>query len=183
MHGGQADFCDVPAHTTCRGWTNLCYYRLGLLQGQVAEGTKQLVVADAKSRREMLGVYRDPQDERSRLDQSWEKLHQQRRSDSVRGSLIPTTGTNTAGCLLLISCRYAQFAAHSQDATPTEINSMSCNALAGHPIRAVSVQDVIRSSAVVQFGGELPEFLFFSQRAYYEVCCLPAHCYLLRIVS
>ena len=49
------------------------------LNKEVAGGTRQLVEADAQARKEIIGVHRDFQAERTRLDTGWEDLESQRR--------------------------------------------------------------------------------------------------------
>src|SRR3954454_13340430 len=47
---------------------------------EVAAGSHQLVEADAKARQEIVGVHRDLQAERSRLDSGWSELQADRRA-------------------------------------------------------------------------------------------------------
>src|SRR3982751_1682465 len=49
------------------------------LNKEVASGTHQLVEADAKARQEIVGVHRDLQAERTRLDANWSQLENERR--------------------------------------------------------------------------------------------------------
>jgi hypothetical protein len=49
------------------------------LQQEVAGGTHRLVEADAQARKEVIGVHRDLQAERTRLDTGWTALEQERR--------------------------------------------------------------------------------------------------------
>src|SRR6185295_6133925 len=49
------------------------------LNKEVASGTHRLVEADAQARKEIVGVHRDLQAERSRLDSSWNELEDDRR--------------------------------------------------------------------------------------------------------
>ena len=94
------------------------------LQGQVAEGTRQLVEADAQSRQEMIGVHRELQSERSRLDQSWDKLHQQQRNESLLVAFLPTIGIVIVVCLLLGFCWYALCAAHSEEIASSDLSEL-----------------------------------------------------------
>lgn len=94
------------------------------LQGQVAEGTRKLVEADAQSRKETIGVHRELQSERSRLDQSWDKLHQQQRNESLLVTFLPTFGIVLALCLLLGFCWYALFSARSGEVTTGDLNDL-----------------------------------------------------------
>jgi hypothetical protein len=75
------------------------------LQKEVATGTKRMVEADAQARKEVVGVHRDLQAERSRLDSGWNDLEDerrqiagQRRTESV---LVPVI--QTAGVFLLVA--------------------------------------------------------------------------------
>lgn len=94
------------------------------LQEHITEGASQLVEADAQARQEILGVHRDLQSERSRLDRSWDKLHQQRRSESLLVALLPTLGMAIAVCLLPGFCWYAVFAAHTEDVSTSELSEL-----------------------------------------------------------
>src|SRR5262245_58902790 len=49
------------------------------LNREVAAGSHQLVEADAKARQEIVGVHRDLQAERTRLDTGWSQLEEDRR--------------------------------------------------------------------------------------------------------
>src|SRR5215212_1731394 len=48
------------------------------LNKQVAGGTRELVAADAQARKEIVGVHRDLQTERTRLDTAWGALEKER---------------------------------------------------------------------------------------------------------
>ena len=92
------------------------------LQQHVAEASKNLVEADAQSRQEMIGVHRDLQQERQRLDTSWSELHQQFRSDSLLVATLPSLGAALLVALLLGFCWYALFATHKSEPSATELN-------------------------------------------------------------
>src|SRR3982750_1835433 len=66
---------------------------------EVAAGSHQLVEADAKARQEIVGVHRDLQAERSRLEADWTELHAERkeiatelRTESTFVSVAKATG-------------------------------------------------------------------------------------------
>ncbi len=101
------------------------------LQREVAEGTRQLVEADAQSRTEIIGVHRDLQTERIRLDNSWDQLQRERRSDSLLISMIPTVGAVVVVCLLLGFCWQALFRAHGEDVSQAELSSLLVEELVG----------------------------------------------------
>ncbi len=48
------------------------------LNKEVASGTRELVAADAQARKEIVGVHRDLQAERTRLDTGWDALEKER---------------------------------------------------------------------------------------------------------
>jgi hypothetical protein len=75
------------------------------LNQEVASGTHRLVEADAQSRKEIVGVHRDLQSERARLDTGWNDLEQERRQMAgqrrTESLLAPTV--QTAGLLAVIA--------------------------------------------------------------------------------
>jgi hypothetical protein len=84
------------------------------LNQEVASGTHRLVEADAQARKEIVGVHRDLQSERSRLDTSWGDLEQerrqiagQRRTASLLSPAIQTAGLLAVVALVLGFCWYA----------------------------------------------------------------------------
>ncbi len=74
------------------------------LQQEVARGTDGLVTADAAARRDFVGVHRDLQTERRRLDGAWESLESERRAlaaDRRSESWLTPTAQIVGGALLL----------------------------------------------------------------------------------
>src|SRR5262245_29911721 len=65
------------------------------LNKEVASGTHQLVEADAQARKEIVGVHRDLQAERTRLDNSWSELEKERQQIATQrcteSLLVPAT--------------------------------------------------------------------------------------------
>ena len=81
------------------------------LNKEVASGTHQLVEADAEARKEIVGVHRDLQSERSRLDTSWSQLESerrkiagQRRTESMLTTMTPLVGGILLTAMLLGFC-------------------------------------------------------------------------------
>jgi hypothetical protein len=84
------------------------------LNKEVAGGTHRLVEADAQARKEIVGVHRDLQAERSRLDSGRDDLEQerrriagQRRNESLLAPTVQTTCLLAVVALVLGFCWYA----------------------------------------------------------------------------
>jgi hypothetical protein len=84
------------------------------LNQEVASGTHRLVEADAQARKELVGVHRDLQSERARLDTSWGDLEQERRqmagerrTESLLAPTVQTAGLLAVVALVLGFCWYA----------------------------------------------------------------------------
>jgi hypothetical protein len=101
------------------------------LNREVAGGTRRLVEADAQARQEIVGVHRDLQDERSRLDGGWSALEQERqqiaRQRRTESMLVPTTkiGGGLALVIVLLGfCWYALVAIRRSDDTDAQLNEL-----------------------------------------------------------
>ena len=76
------------------------------LNKEVAGGTHRLVEADAQARKEIVGVHRDLQAERTRLDTGWNALEQerqqiagQRRTESMLApASVRRSGSDWSSC-------------------------------------------------------------------------------------
>jgi hypothetical protein len=84
------------------------------LNKEVASGTHRLVEADAQARKEVIGVHRDLQAERTRLDSGWNDLEDersqmagQRRTESLLVPAVQTAGLLAVVALVLGFCWYA----------------------------------------------------------------------------
>jgi hypothetical protein len=84
------------------------------LNKEVASGTHRLVEADAQARKEEIGVHRDLQAERTRLDLCWSDLEEdrrqiagQRRTASLLVPAVQTAGLLAVVALVLGFCWYA----------------------------------------------------------------------------
>ena len=84
------------------------------LNKEVASGTHRLVEADAQARKEIVGVHRDLQAERTRLDTGWSDLEQERRqiagerrTESLLAPAVQTAGLLAVVALVLGFCWYA----------------------------------------------------------------------------
>jgi hypothetical protein len=84
------------------------------LNQEVASGTHRLVEADAQARKELVGVHRDLQSERARLDTSWNDLDQerrqmagQRRTESLLAPAVQSAGLFAIVALVLGFSWYA----------------------------------------------------------------------------
>ena len=93
------------------------------LNKEVAGGTRRLVEADAQARKEIVGVHRDLQAERTRLDTSWNELEDerrqiasQRRTESLLVPAIQAAGLLALVALVLGFSWYALVRAHGGDA-------------------------------------------------------------------
>jgi hypothetical protein len=93
------------------------------LHKEVSSGTRQLVEADAQARQEIVGVHRELQAERSRLDTGWSALEEERQqiADERRmESIFAPVATSIGGIVLLVVllgfCWYSLVALrHSED--------------------------------------------------------------------
>ena len=90
------------------------------LQQEVAGGTHRLVEADAQARKEVIGVHRDLQAERSRLDTGWSALEHerqeiagQRRTESLLAPTIQYLGGILLAVVLLGFCWRVLATGHS----------------------------------------------------------------------
>ena len=84
------------------------------LNKEVASGTHRLVEASALARKEIVGVHRDLQAERARLDTSWTDLEQERTSNAAerRYRICCSATCGSAGLLAVVAlvlgfCWYA----------------------------------------------------------------------------
>jgi hypothetical protein len=84
------------------------------LNKEVTGGARQLVEADAQARKEIVGVHRDLQAERARLDTEWGDLENERRqiagerrTESLLAPAFQTAGLLAVVALLLGFCWYA----------------------------------------------------------------------------
>ena len=75
------------------------------LNQEVASGTHRLVEADAQARKEIVGVHRDLQAERNRLDSGWNDLEQDRRQSAAdrRTESLLAPAMKTAGLLAVVA--------------------------------------------------------------------------------
>jgi hypothetical protein len=101
------------------------------LNKEVAGGTRRLVGADAQARKEIVGVHRDLQAERSRLDTNWNALETERRQIAgqrrTESMLVPATqilGGTALAIVLLGFCWYALVASRRSDDTDAQLNEL-----------------------------------------------------------
>ena len=101
------------------------------LNKEVAGGTHRLVEADAQARQEIVGVHRDLQAERTRLDTGWNSLEQERRqiagqrqTESLLAPTIQDAGLVALIVALLGFCWYAIVAARRSDDTDAQLNEL-----------------------------------------------------------
>jgi hypothetical protein len=101
------------------------------LNKEVAGGTHKLVEADAQARTEILGVHRDLQAERTRLDTSWYALERERkgiatqqRTESILAPAIQAGGLTAVVAVLLGFCWYALASCRKCDNTDRELNEL-----------------------------------------------------------
>ncbi len=104
---------------------------MAALQEKVADGSRQLVEADAQARREMVGVHHDLQDEPSRLDTGWSDLEtqrqqitSQRRTESLLAPLLEAATVVALAVLVLGFCWYALVTAHGAEPSERELNEL-----------------------------------------------------------
>lgn len=74
------------------------------LQHEVAEGTRQLVEADAKARGEMVALQRDLQADQSEVGRQRDQLESERRSLAARRRLDPIIAAAITNVGLLLTC-------------------------------------------------------------------------------
>jgi hypothetical protein len=101
------------------------------LNKELAGGTRRLVEADAQARREIVGVHRDLQNERSRLDAGWGALEQERRHIATQrrteSMLVPATtiiGSLALVIVLLGFCWYALVASRRSNVADAQLNEI-----------------------------------------------------------
>ena len=101
------------------------------LNKEVASGTRQLVEADAQARREIVGVHRELQAERTRLDTGWNALEEerqqiagQRRTESMFAPVAKYIGGVVLLAVLLGFCWYALVAVRHGDDADTQLNEL-----------------------------------------------------------
>jgi hypothetical protein len=101
------------------------------LNKEVAGGTRQLIESDAHARLEMIGVHRDLQDERRRLDTNWKSLEQERQNIASRRQteslLVPiaqSAGLVGVVIVLLGFCWNLVVAARCSNATDSQLNEL-----------------------------------------------------------
>jgi hypothetical protein len=101
------------------------------LNKEVSAGTRRLVEADAQSRTEIVGVHRDLQAERLRLDTNWSALEQERRqiagqrqTESLLAPSVRYAGLVALIVALLGFCWYAIVAARRSNDTDTTLNEL-----------------------------------------------------------
>lgn len=116
------------------------------LNKEVAGGTRELVAADAEARKEIVGVHRDLQAERTRLDTGWgarEKERQhiaaERRTESMLVPAIEVIGGLALVIVLLGFCWYALVAARRSNDSDARLNEvLICEILDEPPLIAHS---------------------------------------------
>jgi hypothetical protein len=101
------------------------------LNKEVAGGTRRLVESDAHARQEIIGVHRDLQDERRRLDINWNSLEQerqlmagQRRTESLLVPIAQSAGLVSVVFVLLGFCWHAVAAARRNEASDSQLNEL-----------------------------------------------------------
>jgi hypothetical protein len=101
------------------------------LNKEVASGTQRLVEADAQARKEVVGIHRDLQAERARLDTSWGDLEQERRqmagerrTESLLAPTIQTVGVLAVVALVLGFCWYALVKVHDKDELECSVTNL-----------------------------------------------------------
>jgi hypothetical protein len=101
------------------------------LQQEVAGGTHRLVEADAQARKEVIGVHRDLQAERTRLDTGWTALEQERqriasrrRTESMVAPAIQWLGGILLAVVLLGFCWRALVTSSRSEATDGQLTKL-----------------------------------------------------------
>jgi hypothetical protein len=112
------------------------------LQQEVAGGTRELVAADAESRKDLVAVHRELLSERARLESGWTELERERRrlsGERRTESLLVAALKPAGGLLLVVSVLwfswYALFSARSDGQVEAELNAFLIDELAsGQPL-------------------------------------------------
>jgi hypothetical protein len=98
---------------------------------EVAAGSRELVQADAQARKEIVGVHRELQAERTRLDSGWTALEEerrqmasQRRTESMLAPVVSLLGGILLVALLLGFCWYVLIAVRRGDDTDAQLNEL-----------------------------------------------------------
>jgi hypothetical protein len=98
---------------------------------EVASGSHQLVEADAKARQEIVGVHRDLQAERSRLDAGWSELQANRKeiASELRTESALVTVAKATSYLFLVAgvlgfCWFVLFRIRQGDGTDAQLNEL-----------------------------------------------------------
>jgi hypothetical protein len=101
------------------------------LNKEVAGGTRELVAADSEARKAIVGVHRDLQAERTRLDTSWDALEKERqhiaaerRTESILGPAVEVFGGIGLAIVLLGFCWYALVAVHRDNTSDAQLNEV-----------------------------------------------------------
>ena len=99
--------------------------------GQVAEGSRKLVEADAAARKEIVGVHRDLQAERKTLGEQWNALEGERQSiaqDRRTESMLVPVAQAIGGLLLAVVvigfCWSLLFGLRKTDGSDSDINEL-----------------------------------------------------------
>jgi hypothetical protein len=101
------------------------------LNKEVAGGTRRLVEADAQARKEIVGVHRDLQAERSQLNTGWNALEEerrqiasQRRTESLLVPAIQAAGLLALVALVLGFSWYALVRSQDTSTSASEVNDL-----------------------------------------------------------
>jgi hypothetical protein len=123
------------------------------LNKEVASGTRQLVEADAQARKEIVGVHRELQAERTRLDTSWNDLElerkhiaSQRRTESMLKPVVTLVGGILVVFMLLSFCWHALVASRRSEDLDAELSELL-------------VSEILPDQAVLFAGDEQPRLL------------------------
>jgi hypothetical protein len=114
------------------------------LNREVASGSHQLVEADAKAREELVGVQRDLQAERTRLDSGWTDLNQERRdlvaerrTESMLVSIGKAVGYLLLVVVLLGLCWRMLVVAGDGNASDAELNELLIDEIVTCEVKAL----------------------------------------------
>jgi hypothetical protein len=98
---------------------------------EVAAGTHQLVEADAEARKEVIGVHRDLQAERSQLNNGWNELENerrhiasQRRTDSMLVSVATLAGEVSLVLALVAFCWFVLLGVERDSNADSPLNEL-----------------------------------------------------------
>ena len=101
------------------------------LNKEVAAGSHELVEADARARKEIVGVHRDLQAERERLASSWDNLEYERqqiardrRTESALSAGAQIAGAVIVTALLFGFCWYVLIAVRRNSDTDARLNEL-----------------------------------------------------------